>query len=327
MERQRRHHFSDHRESNPHFLPRRNNDDPVIDFSLHPPPPHRPRPPPNTTVHPPYAPRPQPPLQADPPPHQSKPHFTPVTKPHFSPESGHHIPPESAAPQPLQMPYSPGRSTTAAAAAAHHHHRRRHHHQNNLRMPDAGRTTPIAWLVAAFCALFWLIVIIGGLIILIVYLFFRPRNPRFDISTATLNAAYLDQGYLLNADVTLLVNFTNPNTKVNIDFTYVVLDIFYDRRIIATGYIDPFSVHRRESRFADVHMVASQVTLSMGLSMELQRQIAAGRVNFEVRGLFKTRSRFGSFFRYTYWLYARCQIAVAGPPTGVLIGKRCITKR
>ncbi|KAK6160291.1 hypothetical protein DH2020_003672 [Rehmannia glutinosa] len=304
-----------HREPNPHFLPR--HDDPVIEFPSQsqqpPPPPPRSRPPPphhhgHTSIEPPNAPRPQAPT----PPPQPQPKPLPPNPVEVPPNSHHesrpHFTPEHTSQQ-------------------HGHHRRHHNHPSFLRAPASRRTKPIAWLVAAFCALFWIIIIVGGLIVLIVYLVFQPRNPRFDISSATLNAAYLDMGYLLNADVTLLANFTNPNTKVNVDFNYVVLDLYIDRNSIATRYVAPFSVMKGESRLVDVHLVASQVRLSPGLSLELQRQMDNGRVNLEIRGLFRTRSKLGGVFQYSYWLYAHCEIVVAGPPTGVLIEKRCVTRR
>lgn len=175
--------------------------------------------------------------------------------------------------------------------------------------------------------LFWILVIVGGLIILIVYLVFRPRSPRFDISSATINAAYLDMGYLLNADVTVLANFSNPNSKVKVEFSYVILDLYYNNNFIATRYIEPFAVTRGESRFSDVHMVASQVRLSTERSMQLQKQIEQGRVNLEIKGLFRARSKLGGIFHYSYWMYAHCQLVVTGPPTGVLIRKKCVTKR
>ncbi|GER47682.1 late embryogenesis abundant protein [Striga asiatica] len=223
--------FRQERETNPHFLPRHTNNDPVIDFSRQrTPPPHRPRPPP--------------------PQH------------HHSPTS---IAPRPPPPQHPPKPLSP----------------------TFLRGPTSRPTRPMAWLVAALCALFWMIVIVAGLIILIVYLVFQPKLPRFDLSAATLNSAYLDLGYLLNADITLLANFTNPNTKVDVDFTYIVLDVYYEKNIIVTRYVSPFSVRKRESRFADVHMVASQVKLSTLLSLELQRQMENGRVRFEVKVEYK----------------------------------------
>lgn len=142
-----------------------------------------------------------------------------------------------------------------------------------------------------------------------------------------MNAAYLDMGYFLNADVTVLANFSNPNSKVKVEFSYVILDLYYDNNFIATRYIEPFSVMRGESRFADVHMVASQVRLPTRLSTQLQKEMEQGKVKLEIKGLFKTRSRLGGIFKYSYWLYAHCQLIVTGPPTGVLIGKSCVTKK
>ncbi|KAG8362827.1 hypothetical protein BUALT_BualtUnG0033800 [Buddleja alternifolia] len=318
--------MSRHRENNPHFLPR-NNNDPVIEFV---PPTPRPR------SRPPYWPHPRPPPQSPPkplPPHQVElpPHQMELP-PHQVEMPPHQVempPHQDSKPHPISDQDSHQQPRRGHRPTQYGHVGPQSHHDQSpfLRAPPSRRTRPLAWLVAAFCALFWIIIIVGGLIILIVYLVFRPRNPRFDISTATLNAAYLDMGYLLNADVTVLANFTNPNTKVNVDFSYAILDLYYERNPIATRYIYPFTVRRRQTRFADVHLVASQVRLSREQSMGLQRQMDNGRVQFEIRGLFKARSRLGGFLRYTYWLNVHCEIVVTGPPTGVLIGKKCVTKR
>ncbi|KAK4429757.1 hypothetical protein Salat_1276300 [Sesamum alatum] len=342
------------RETNPHFLPRQS--DPVLDFtpqtrpprsrpqgrtSVEPPhgptpqpptpesrtsiePPHGPRPQPptpesRTSIEPPHGPRPQPPIQ------QPQPQVKPPPPDQVDARSQPRQ--ESRPQQPHSQPLGLQPSGGGQHSAPHGHAGDHHHHPSFLRAPMSRRTRPVAWLVAAFCTLFWIIIIVGGLIILIVYLVFRPRSPRFDLSTGSFNAAYLDMGYLLNADVTLLANFTNPNTKVNIDFSYVILDLYYEKNFIATRYIEPFSVMRMESRFTSVHMVASQVRLSMAHSMALQRQMEGGRVNFEIRGMFRTRSKLGGLLHYSYWLYAHCEIVVTGPPTGVLIGKKCETKR
>ncbi|KAK6922298.1 hypothetical protein RJ641_012805 [Dillenia turbinata] len=201
--------------------------------------------------------------------------------------------------------------------------RSRHHdlnsHRGPLIFPIPRKTRPVAWILAAICAIFWLIVILGGLAILIIYLVFRPRSPKFDISTATLNVAYLDMGYLLNADLTLLANFTNPNRKVNVDFSYMYIELYYRNTLIATRPIDHFSVARSETKLANVEMVTSQVQLPLKDSKQLQNQMASNKIQFEVLGFFRTRSKFGSIFRYSYWLYGRCTIVVSSPPGGVLV--------
>uniref|UniRef100_A0A5B7C4U2 Late embryogenesis abundant protein LEA-2 subgroup domain-containing protein n=1 Tax=Davidia involucrata TaxID=16924 RepID=A0A5B7C4U2_DAVIN len=200
-------------------------------------------------------------------------------------------------------------------------------HSTSLTLPPRRKTKPITWFIAVFCALFWIIIIVGGLIVLIVYLVFRPRSPKFDLASATLNAAYLDMGHLLNADLTLQANFTNPNKKVKVDFSNIIVDLYHENTLIATGYVNPFSAVNPESKFMNVHMVSSQVPLSVAHSQQLKSQMNSNRVRFEVKGLFRTRSDLGSFLRYSYWLYGHCSIVVTGPPGGSLVSKKCRTKR
>ncbi|KAJ8548347.1 hypothetical protein K7X08_030816 [Anisodus acutangulus] len=237
----------------------------------------------------------------------------PVSTRHPQPQlhSGPRLPP------PRHQPHSGSRP-----------HSQHHRHSSGLvRVPTRRKTRPLAWLVAGFCALFWVMVIVAGLAILIIYLVFRPRNPKFDITSATLNTAYLDMGYLLNADITVLANFTNPNKKGRVDFHYAILDLYHGGHLLASSYIDPFSTMSHESRFQDVHLVSSQVRLPLENSQQLKKEVDNGRVKFEVKGLFRARSNLGSFLQYSYWLYSRCTIVVTSPPTGVLIGRRCVTKR
>ncbi|MBA0784621.1 hypothetical protein Gotri_000036 [Gossypium trilobum] len=120
-------------------------------------------------------------------------------------------------------------------------------------------------------------------------------------------------GYLLNADLTVLANFTNPNKKVSVDFSYLYLDLYFENTLIATQYIEPFSATRGQSIFANIHMVSSQVKLSMKESMLLQKQIQNNRVIFTVKGMFRARSNLGSFLKYSYWLHEEIFTDWVGP--------------
>ncbi|PON64284.1 hypothetical protein PanWU01x14_125980 [Parasponia andersonii] len=193
-------------------------------------------------------------------------------------------------------------------------------------MPSTRPTNPLTWFGAAFCAIFWVVIILGGLAVLIVYLIFRPKSPRFDVSAATLNAAYLDMGYLLNADLTVLANFTNPNKKVRVDFSNMYIELHYGRTLIATQYIEPFSAPKAETKFENLHMVTSQVRLSELEIQRFKRQMMGSGVLFDVKGFFRARSNFGGLLRYSYWLHDRCTIMVTRPPDGVLVAKKCKSK-
>ncbi|KAK8360627.1 hypothetical protein V6Z11_A04G180400 [Gossypium hirsutum] len=205
-------------------------------------------------------------------------------------------------------------------------HPQQHRPHSGVFLPSVRQTDPLTLSTATSCIIFWLIVILAGLLVLMVYLIFRPHRPLFDLNGFTLNAATLDTGYLLDADVTLLVNFTNPNKKVSIDFNRLSLDLYFDETLIATQYIEPFSAAKGQTMFASIHMIASQVSLSMKEALLFENQIKNNQVLFSVKGAFRARSKLGGFMKYSYWLHSYCGIIVSSPPTGVLREKNCRTK-
>ncbi|MCL7025600.1 hypothetical protein MKW94_002806 [Papaver nudicaule] len=230
-----------------------------------------------------------------------------------------------------QEPQTPQREQQIPRRETYHHS---HGHRHDLKLPNQRRTKPTTWFIAFFCAILWVMIILGGLIVLIVYLVFRPKNPRFDVPNATLNAIYLDtnaqlnsDGSLLNSDVTILTNFTNPNQKVKIDYSYMVIELYYMNTLIATTSVNPFSAEKAESKLLGVHFVTSQVKLSSNEIQQIRKEVGNNTVKFDVQGKFRTRSNFGSLIHYSYWLNGRCTIVFTSPPYGALVSKKCITKR
>ncbi|KAK7247374.1 hypothetical protein RIF29_42256 [Crotalaria pallida] len=241
-------------------------------------------------------------------------------------------PPNGGAPQRVnfqeQSPKPDGSSVLPPER--HHGHRKKPNHGRrplNMQGESSQKSKVCTWCGIVFCLIFWLIIIIGGLIVLIVYLVFRPQSPHFDVSSVTLNAAYLDYGYLLNADVTLLANFTNPNKRVHVDFSSVIIYLYYGNTLIATQYVEPFSAARVQSRFANIHMVSSQVQLPLKESQRLVKQMESNGVLLEVLGVFRARSKLGRILRYSYDLYGHCNVMLTRPPDGVMLKKKCRTKR
>lgn len=154
-----------------------------------------------------------------------------------------------------------------------------------------------------------------------------PAQQQQQVSSVTWNAAYVDAGSLLNADISVLANFTNPNDKVSLDFSHIIIDLYYGKSLIATQYIESFSASKAESRFANVHMITSQVRLPLGDVARLQEQINQNGIIFNIKAMFRVRSQLGSLFAYSNRLYGQCFIMVTAPPTGVLRAARCSTKR
>ncbi|KAK1318440.1 hypothetical protein QJS10_CPB04g01566 [Acorus calamus] len=209
----------------------------------------------------------------------------------------------------------------------HHLQQQNQPQTQHLKTRQTRHTNPLMWFTAVFCVLFWVVVILGGLVVLIVYLVFRPRSPRLDVPSVTLNAAYLDTGSLLNADLTILANFSNPNKKVDIVFTYVIFDLYFGGTLIATRAVDPFAERRGTSQLKNVHMVTSEVALGTVDVGRYNKEMASGRFGFTLMGRFKTTSLLGRFMHYTYWLHGTCRFVVGGPPSGVLMVGACRTRR
>lgn len=198
-----------------------------------------------------------------------------------------------------------------------------------VHQPGPKRTKPITLPATICCAILLVVLIFTGLILLIVYLANRPRSPYFDISAATLNTANLNMGYdyVLNGDLAIVVNFTNPSKKSSVDFSYVMFELYFYNTLIATEHIEPFIVPKGMSMFTSFHLVSSQVPIQQIQSQELQLQLETGPVLLNLRGTFHARSNLGSLMRYSYWLHTHCSISLNTPPSGTMRARRCTTKR
>ncbi|KAL0797749.1 hypothetical protein Bca101_052923 [Brassica carinata] len=182
--------------------------------------------------------------------------------------------------------------------------------------PNPKRNKPMKLPAAVCCAILLVILIFSGLILLLVYLSNRPHTPYFDIAAANLNTANLEMGYVLNGDLAVVVNFTNPSKKSSVDFSYIKFELYFYNTLIAAERIEPFVVPKGMSMFTSFHLVSSQVPIHMIQSQELQLQLGTGPVLLNLRGTFHARSNVGSLMRYSYWLHTRCSISLKNPPSG-----------
>ncbi|KNA03847.1 hypothetical protein SOVF_205210 [Spinacia oleracea] len=188
------------------------------------------------------------------------------------------------------------------------------------------RTHPLVWCSAVLCLVFCLLVIFLGITTLIIFLVVKPKYPSFDVPNASLNVIYFDSPENFNGDFTLLANFTNPNRKITIKFDYLNVQLYFIDRLIATRALAPFSQRPGQARLEIIHLISSLVYLPPNPAVELQRQVQSNRVSYNIRGTFRVRAKVG-IARFSYWLYARCQLQMTSPPSGILVARNCITKK
>ncbi|XP_077236607.1 late embryogenesis abundant (LEA) hydroxyproline-rich glycoprotein family [Tasmannia lanceolata] len=193
-----------------------------------------------------------------------------------------------------------------------------------LRPPH--RTNGFIWCGAIVCFIFSIILILAGISTLIVFLVIKPKYPSFETTSASLNSIYIDSPEYFNGDLTILANFSNPNRKIDIRYEYLVIELYFHNRLIATQALQPFTLRKGEVRLEAVHMVSSLVYLPLNLALELQKQVQSNRVWYNIRGTFRIRAILG-LGHFSYWLYGRCQMDLTSPPSGVLVARSCRTKR
>ncbi|XP_062206268.1 uncharacterized protein LOC133908291 [Phragmites australis] len=194
------------------------------------------------------------------------------------------------------------------------------------------QTETVAFCFTACCILFWFLVVCIGLAILVVYLLYRPHPPRLRVTTATLNAGYIDQlpppnvGLALNSDLYVLAAIYNPNTKIDVVLHYMQLDLYFEGRLIGTQAVWPAPLHERpgDSALRNVHLVVSEVTMTReDVAVWENSTTKGGLVQMQLVGRFHVQLNFGRWLPFRYWVYPSCSLWLEPPPGGALRRARC----
>ncbi|KAK3166281.1 hypothetical protein QOZ80_1AG0043790 [Eleusine coracana subsp. coracana] len=207
-----------------------------------------------------------------------------------------------------------------------------------LLFPDRRKKRrPAAYCFTLCCILFWLLVVGIGVAILVVYLLYHPQQPRLRVTTATLNAGYVDQlppprgGLALNSDLYVLAAIYNPNTKVDVVMRYMQLDLYFHGVMIGTQAVMPMHEDPGDSQLRSVHIVVSEVRISQDDADEWHSVTNAtryggpngGLVEMELKAKFHVQLNFGRWLPFRYWVYPTCSLWLDPPPGGALRRARC----
>ncbi|KAK1406926.1 hypothetical protein QVD17_38535 [Tagetes erecta] len=188
------------------------------------------------------------------------------------------------------------------------------------------RTSPAIWCSAIICLVFWVLFILLGITVLIIFLVVKPKIPILDTSHATLNVIYFDTPGNFNGDLTFVANFSNPNKKLDVRFEHAVMQLYFENDLIATQAIQPFSQRRKETGVVVIHFISSLVSLPPSHAKDLQTQVLSNKVFYSVKGMFKVRASLGAL-HFSYWLHGQCELQMSSPPSGSLMARTCKTKR
>ncbi|CAL4959856.1 unnamed protein product [Urochloa decumbens] len=275
-----------------------------------PPPSPSPSPPPSSPSPPPYG-------------HSARPQQPPP------PPYAHGARPQQPAPAPYnQPPYYGGgnkKQQQAGQPSPMHPTDRRRRKENSKK--------PLAFLFTLCCILFWLLVVCIGLAILAIYLLYHPKPPRVHVSTATLNAGYIDElppprlGQLaLNSDLYVLAAIYNPNTKIDVVLRYIQFDLYFQGHLIGTQAVWPPLYERPgDSALRSVHIVVSEVTMGPEDAGVWRNATGGGGglVMLQLEGRWLVQLNFGRWLPFRYMVKPSCTLWLDPPPAGALRRARC----
>jgi hypothetical protein len=184
------------------------------------------------------------------------------------------------------------------------------------------------------CIVLWAAITITAISVLVVFLAYQPKKAMLSLDTASLNAGYVNEltvsggpssGLALNADLTMLAVISSNNTKINVELSYMQLDLYFNGHMIGTQVLPAPALERRGERvLQSVHFVTSDVPLPQE-DAEAWRNATAngGPVVLHLAGRFRTRLFIGPWLRIPLQVYPHCTLWLNPPPRGILLESQC----
>ncbi|CAL9243743.1 unnamed protein product, partial [Arabidopsis halleri] len=132
-----------------------------------------------------------------------------------------------------------------------------------------------------------------------------------------LNTILFGSPVYFDGDMLLQLNFTNPNKKQSVRLENLSVELWFADTKIATQGVLPLE---------PIRLVSDSIFLPVNHMVELRRQVASNRIDYEIRSKFTVKAVLG-IIHYSYWLKGSCQLQLTSPPAGSLLSRNCTTKR
>lgn len=184
----------------------------------------------------------------------------------------------------------------------------------------------LVWLVMIVCAFLIIAVIIAGIVVVSIYLIYRPKMPYIEVADAHLNTLDYDQSGLLDTEMALTIVAENNNFKAHASFSDASFNLRFHGIKIAELRAAPFDVPKNGS-FPLYYLVpSSTIPLDEGGMETMDMALKQGIVPFGLEGEARTRWKVGIFVSVRFWTHLSCQIRFFWPNGTVVIPLDCSSK-
>ncbi|XP_019702885.1 uncharacterized protein [Elaeis guineensis] len=187
-------------------------------------------------------------------------------------------------------------------------------------------TTLLVWLVMIACALLIIAVIITGIVVVAIYMIYRPKMPYIEVADAHLNTLDYDQSGLLDTEMTLTIVAENDNFKVHASFSDASFNLRFHGIKIAELRAAPFDVPKNSSFPLYYRVPSSTIPLDEAGMETMDMALKQGIVPFSLDGQARTRWKVGIFVPVGFWTHLSCELRFFWPNGTVVNPLDCSSK-
>lgn len=174
---------------------------------------------------------------------------------------------------------------------------------------DEGRHThPLVWAVAIVCLILVIAVIITGIVVLTVYIIYKPTAPYIKVTDAHLNNLVYDQSGLLEIEMALRLVAENNNVRAHASFSDQRILLQFHDIDVAELRADPFEVAKNNSLELNYHFQSQTIPLGDGAMDTMDVALKRGIVPFELIGQARTRWKVGFFPSVRFFTRLSCHL-------------------
>ncbi|CAL4989298.1 unnamed protein product [Urochloa decumbens] len=177
------------------------------------------------------------------------------------------------------------------------------------------------WAMVVLCTVLAIGVIIAGVAVFAVYIFFKPKMPYLVVSDAQLVLLQYDQGGTIQSlQMSITIRAENNNSKADATFSSVDLALGFHGADVVLLRSEPFTVPRESSLPLPYNVaVAPGPALDAAGMQAMDESLKAGVVPFDLFGKARTRWKVGVFVKIRYWTRISCRLRFFFPGNGTVM--------
>lgn len=187
------------------------------------------------------------------------------------------------------------------------------------------RTSPLVWFAAILCAILAVLVIVAGVVVLSIYLTYRPKTPHIRVGSTHLDGLGYDRSGLLQVLLTIDMEAVNENAKTVAAFSDANFWLEFSRTPLAALRAAAFVVGENGTLPLHYLVASARAPLDMVGMEKMETSLKGGQVEFGLRGQARTRWSVGVFLSMRSWTRLDCKLRYFYP-NGSSTGLDCSSK-